>query len=325
MARAIGQIEQEIAVLDQTVEAIAQAFYDAYQEYLTVLGQAVRRQLVLAAYHICTHSYPEQFTSLTLSQRQTLQQALRQLAQQAKRELIESLYPVAPPDEDPKLLNSARSEATAEPTAAPSTHIDLFAAFGQSAESEPPDDLPPDDLPPDNLPEDSEASSPAQPDDALDADAPRSEQLRPRDIARWQSALESEILEVLQTISHATNQVLQQAKILPDRLPEPILEVAAKADLSSEAASGPPNLMNLLIESEDEERSSESVTQIVAVRLRLSEIEFGDAPAATGRLKLRHLLTQLSKLGREYRHRQKERAVAQAEAAWRSSWFDEAE
>jgi len=78
----------------------------------------------------------------------------------------------------------------------------------------------------------------------------------------------------------------------------------------------------LLIEADDDKPG---ITQVVAVRLRLSEIEFGDAAVATQRSKLRHLLTQLSKLGREYQHRQQERAIAQAEAAWRSSWYEESD
>ncbi len=315
MARAVGQIEQEIAALDQTVVAMAQAFYETYEAYLTALGQAVRQQLILAAYYICTHSYPEQFTQLTLSQRQTLQQALRQLARQAQSQLLNALYPVSPPDAAPRLL-PAESAASSEVTSTPadSTHIDLFAVFNQVAEADMPGEQPEQSDPALEADQTAEATEPDQ--------AQPSEQLRPRDIARWQNQLESEILTVLQTVSHATNQVLQQTKILPDRLPEPILEVASRADLSSETASGPPNLMNLLIEANDD-RSGEGVTQIVALRLRLAEIEFGDAETANQRLKIRHLLTQLNKLGREYQHHQKERAVAQAEAAWRSIWYEE--
>jgi hypothetical protein len=313
MVRAIAQIEQEIAALDQTVVAIAQAFYDAYQQYLAALGQAVRQQLVLAAYHICTNSYPEQFTQQTLSQRQTLQQALRQLARQAQSELIESLCPVSPPDAKPKLL-IAQSEPSADDISddAASPTEALFDPVAEARFSEALSDL----------------RSEFQPEpaerDGLAADDSAPERLHPRDIAHWQSDLEDEILEVLQTISHATNQVLQQAKILPDRLPEPILEVAAKADLSSETAVSPPNLMNLLIEADDDSEHP-GITQVVAVRLRLSEVEFGDAGTAAQRSKLRHLLTQLSKLGREYQRRQKERAIAQAEAAWRSSWYEDAD
>ena len=336
MVRAVTQIEQELAALDQTVTAIAQAFHDAYQQYLAALGQAVRQQLVLAAYFICTNSYPEQFTALTLSQRQTLQQALKQLARQAQNDLAEALYPVSAPDSEPKFLISSESELSVDDaTEIPAVDLaaDLSVTFDPAAEVKPSHDwidLPSDFQPPGeasvSLPTSLPTSLPIAPEpeaaDSAEEDISASEQLHPRDIAHWQSDLEDEILEVLQKISHATNQVLQQAKILPDRLPEPILEVAAKADLSSETATSPPNLLNLLIEADDDKPG---ITQVVAVRLRLSEIEFGDATVAVQRSKLRHLLTQLSKLGREYQRRQQERAIAQAEAAWRSSWYEESD
>jgi hypothetical protein len=63
--------------------------------------------------------------------------------------------------------------------------------------------------------------------------------------------------------------------------------------------------------------------QIVAVQLRLSEIELGDAQVMAARHQIRHLLHRLNTLKREYRTRDRERAVARAEAAWRASWFDE--
>ena len=328
MVRAVTQIEQELAALDQTVTAIAQAFHDAYQQYLAALGQAVRQQLVLAAYFICTNSYPEQFTALTLSQRQTLQQALKQLARQAQNDLAEALYPVSAPDSEPKFLISSESELSVD-DATETPAVDLSVTFDPAAEVKPSHDwidLPSDFQPPGEASGSLPTSLPIAPEpeaaDSAEEDISVSDQLHPRDIAHWQSDLEDEILEVLQKISHATNQVLQQAKILPDRLPEPILEVAAKADLSSETATSPPNLLNLLIEADDDKPG---ITQVVAVRLRLSEIEFGDATVAVQRSKLRHLLTQLSKLGREYQRRQQERAIAQAEAAWRSSWYEESD
>ncbi|QYO65105.1 hypothetical protein [Leptolyngbya sp. 7M] len=94
MVRAVKQIERELAALDQTVAAIAQAFHTTYQQYLAALGKATRQQLVLAGYHICTHAYPDQFLELSLNQRQELQQTLQQLAKQGQTELLECLKPI---------------------------------------------------------------------------------------------------------------------------------------------------------------------------------------------------------------------------------------
>jgi hypothetical protein len=363
MVRAVAQIERELAALDQTVVAMAQAFYDAYQQYLTALGKAMRQQFILAGFHICTHAYPEQFLSLSEEQRKELQQSLQRLAKQGQDELLDCLKPVQimsiqnsatqaeidDPEDDPEAEGQAeepQEDASAfdasEPTQSKSHFSEGTAAF-DAANQESNFDTP---VAPDaplqlNLdrPEElaiamsaglseevaillvtSEAASPESELPTLH-EAAGDRPLHPKDIAYWQSQLEEAIVEVLQNLSHTTNCVLQQANILPSRLPEPVLEVAAKADLSSEATASPPNLLNLLIEADGEDEKL-SMTQVMAMRLRLSEIEFGDAATAAHRSKLRHLMTQLGKLGREYQRKQKERAVAQAEAAWRSSWSE---
>lgn len=396
MGRAVEQIEQEISALDQTVAAFAQAFQDAYRQYLTALSQATGQQLILAGYHICTHGYPEQFLKLSLTQRQELQQSLQRLAKQGQIELLECLKPITPADavesrslrvrpslkvalnlgkgldeasfpleelqtqsenapadflespfaESPTMAAASEEndtfsvspleggetplEANSEQTETPALDANLLGtnqvdsvsdssdASLQSGSTPPSDQL---DL---SEPSTSPASTqldPTSSSDQPDSSATQAERpLYPSDIAHWQTRLEDSITEVLQNLSHSANRVLQQADILPNRLPEPVLEVAAKADLSSETVS-PPNLLNLLIESDEEEGRS-SMTQIIAIRLRLSEIEFGDAASAAYRSKLRHRMNQLTKLGREYQRKQKECAIARAEAAWRSSWFE---
>lgn len=145
----------------------------------------------------------------------------------------------------------------------------------------------------------------------------------PEAVAYWEERIEEGIVEMLQTLSHAANRLLQKASILPNKLPEPVLEVAAKAGLSTETVSGPPNLLNLLVETEDDDEEESAVTHIIAIQLRLSEIEFSDATLSTWRSKIRSLLARLVQLGRQYQKKQRERAIAEAEAAWRSSWFEE--
>ncbi|MFM7424675.1 MAG: hypothetical protein ACKO7W_06760 [Elainella sp.] len=376
MVKAVAQLEQELAALDQTVAALAQAFHEAYQQYLSALGRATRQQLILASYHICTRGYPEQFTALSFQDQQTLQQTLRQLAKQAETELIGSLVPItstksnwallpgqknpfdfAPldeagqsddaPDEQAAETESDQSSAwqtaqdtrpdvlhqstdeTAEPAASSPQQSDPGEINLETPGPASPGASAP--LPVDlslltealaarlNFPISEQASSTQTNSTQASSAQPSHQPLHPKQIAQWQSQLEAEIVEVLQTISHATNQVLQQTGILPNRLPEPILEVAAKADLSSETTASPPNLLNLLVEADAEDEKS-ALTQVIAIRLRLAEIEFGDTATAAQRSKLRHLMAQLAKLGREYQRKQKERAVAEAEAAWRTSW-----
>ncbi|MHC5831391.1 MAG: hypothetical protein ACYT04_89355, partial [Nostoc sp.] len=64
------------------------------------------------------------------------------------------------------------------------------------------------------------------------------------------------------------------------------------------------------------------LTQIMAINLRLGEIEFADVTLSSERRQIRSILVQLNKLGREYQKTHRERAIAEAEAAWRASWFE---
>ena len=91
MARAIELIERDIAALQAAIRAIATELYNAYASYLTTLGQALRKQLILASYHLCTQGYPENFLKLSLNQRQQLQQAIRNLGQEAAELLLSYL------------------------------------------------------------------------------------------------------------------------------------------------------------------------------------------------------------------------------------------
>ena len=137
---------------------------------------------------------------------------------------------------------------------------------------------------------------------------------------------EKAIAHTLKTLSSKTNSVLQKAEILPNNLPlAPLLEAATSAsDDGSEMMSGSsPNLLNLLIETDSDSESPEShVTHIIAIHLRLIEIEFADTTVRAKRNQIRSISGKVGKLEREYQKKQRERDVAQAEAAWRASWFE---
>ncbi|HEY9762423.1 MAG TPA: hypothetical protein V6D07_07855 [Trichocoleus sp.] len=83
-------------------------------------------------------------------------------------------------------------------------------------------------------------------------------------------------------------------------------------------------------EDEDEEdredegdEDSRNATHLVAIHLRLSDIEFADPQSSLWRSKLREALGKLKQLGRQYQKKQEERAIAEAELAWRSIWYDD--
>jgi hypothetical protein len=309
MVRSVEQIERDIAALEQMLAGTADEFYSIYSSYLAALGQAVRQQLILASYHLCTQGYPQPFLRLSFDQRQKLQQSLRQVAKQVQAALLEQLRRV-----DDTQVDSSSRIASPEleqwfPFALVSTAPKDTESLG-AAEAL-------------LLPE--TEHSEVEPENE-DVD---SERLTPERLKRWREGIERAIARTLRQASREANHLFQQTGILPKELPEVLVEAASKAEEVTEAVAGTPNLLNLLVETMDEEqpetetRLGASITHIVAIHLRLAEIEFTDSTVAVWRQKLRNLSARLQSLGKEYQKKQRERAIAEAESAWRASWFED--
>lgn len=146
----------------------------------------------------------------------------------------------------------------------------------------------------------------------------------PMELAAWQKNLERAIAYILKSLSRDGNRLLKKASLLPQKLPEPILDAAvASSESSTEAMPGPPNILNLVIGIEGEQQQPENLTQVIALNLRLIEIEFADIKLSSERKQIRNILNQLGKLGREYQKKQRELSIATAEAAWRASWYED--
>ncbi|MEH2220298.1 MAG: hypothetical protein V7K72_24865 [Nostoc sp.] len=278
MARAIERIERDIEALKEAIRAIAIELQTAYASYLNTLGLAVRKQLILASYHLCTQGYPENFLHLSLNQRQQLQQAIRKSGQVAAEQLL---------------------------------------AWIKSDEAE---------LDKEEVEEEDKEVASSELLDTSNSQPLTTDTSNPIELAKWQHNLEEATQEILKKLSHDANLLLQKAGVLPKKLPEPILAAAAAAasEASAEVMPGPPNLLNLVIEIENEQQSEDSgLTQIMAINLRLGEIEFADVTLSCERRQIRSILVKLNKLGREYQKKHRERAIAEAEAAWRASWFED--
>jgi len=152
--------------------------------------------------------------------------------------------------------------------------------------------------------------------------------------------LESAILEELQQISQVANRTLEEFNILSAPAVEIALEVAAKAEALGGAVGGLPNLLTAIMEeagslpegsllmsvesldqSANPDKQQESTAiEIVAIYLRLAEIEFVDSTVMAWRHQLRKLSTRLTGVQRELAKKQRQRMVAEAEAVWRASW-----
>ena len=353
MARPIERIERDIVELEKAIGAIAQQLQNGYGTYLEILGQAVRQQLILASYHICTQGYPENFLGLSLNQRQKLQQTMRKLGKSAAQDMQALINDDEEFEEAQNELEEIEKDFEEEQTEEKLDFEDDLQEIAQELELKS-EDLP--EIPQELDIEDEEslanalaqaASSGSLPQDVKIASfssvsgspptfstpSPPSKDWKnwfnpntsnPMELAAWQKNLERAIAYILKSLSRDGNRLLQKTAILPKKLPEPILEAAvASSEASTEMMPGPPNLLNLVVGIEGEKQEAENLTKVMALNLRLIEIEFADIKLSSERKQIRNILNHLGKLGREYQQKQRERSIANAEAAWRSSWYED--
>lgn len=293
MARTIEQIKRDIVALEQACQVLATEITDAYASYLTALGQAVRQQAVLASYHLCTQGYPEAFLKLSFNQRQKLQQDVRKVLHDA----IEQLLMLTKVDEADSQTHADANSAEQINTEAAESPLQTIVSALEEPVVERVALIP--------RPSRQDISS------------------KPTALSQWQQGTEQAIAHHLKTTSRDLNYLLQTAGILPETLPFGLIEAALDSpELPTEATAGPPNLLNLLVEADTQE-SEASVTTLVAIYLRLGEIEFADVAVRAGRNQIRQLETRLRSLTREYHKKEREQAIAEAEAAWRASWFED--
>lgn len=143
----------------------------------------------------------------------------------------------------------------------------------------------------------------------------------PKALARRCDRLEAQIAATTKQVSSKANMLLQKSGVLPKNLPRSVLDTAMKADLSTDVPDTPPNLLNLLVET-GRKGKQPKLMRVMAVRLRLSELEFHSPTLMAWRSRIRELAAQLHKLDKDYKTLQRELAIAEAEAAWRSTWSE---
>ena len=293
MVRNLGQLQQEVAAFEESVADVAVELRHLYEEYLNSLSQAARQQLIVASYQVCTQVYPESFLTLSLKQREKLQEEIRHLGNQLLPQLIAAL--------------------NAEIKKTDALELNILEQM-LDADEELESSL---DLPNQSLPEDREDVTA---DDELIEQASELPLKDPEKLVYWYQQIERGIEQTLENASKEANSLLHQVQVLPSQLPASIINVAMEAEETGASVSGSPNLLNLLIEAEGSEKSA--IAKITAIRLRRSEIEFSDPALSAQRQQIRKLLEKISQMRQQYRQKKRDCAIAEAEAAWRTSWFE---
>ena len=332
MARPIQQIKQDLETLQKNVAETATELQQLYSNYLQVLSQSVKQQLMLAGYQLCTQIYPELFLKLSFSERQKLQQEIRAISQEIG-EFLEELKNIEQSE-----LYSEQTELNLLAEMIKNLPLNKLSNQESTADKQPlenQENLKNEEALPeivlngdrDNIQELAEHLESIA---AEELDSDKSKELdlsNPEDLVLWQKKIEKNLKRVLNDTSIKANKSLQEAQILPKKLPPKIIDMAIQAHEASgnnHKVNGLPNIINLVVESDKDSKGKKTkVTQVSLLRLRLSEIEFIETNVSVQRNKIRNFSKKIQQLRKQYQAREKEYAIAEAEAAWRAGWYED--
>ena len=324
MTKSIQQIKQELKNLELTVAEIAVELEKLHRDYLDLLSQSVKQQLILACYQICTQFYPQSFLDLSLSNKQQLQQNLRQIGNEIEPTLLkiieqkelepephelnlmaELIKNLPKPKQKEDSEENSSSQIDLELVKAELENIELIEINASSLENA-----------------ERELNSAELPKEKIDLE-------NPEHLILWHKQIERAIKKTLDFASRKTNKCLQESGIIRDRIPSKVIDVAMQADSSkgmkSHKLKNVPNVLHLVIESEQDKKSKspKNADRISLLRLRLAELEFSDPLLNAKRGQIRNLMGKISRLNNQYKAIKTEAAIVEAQAAWRSSWYED--
>ncbi len=340
MTRPIQQMKQDLETLQQNILESATELRQFYNDYLQVLSQSVKQQLILASYQLCTQIYPDSFLKLSFSQRQQLQQKLRSISQEVGDVLqnISNIEQPKPSAAETELNLLAEMIKNLPLTKLSNQKIATNQAQNQQSnennleEEEDEDEA-------ESLPEIVIAGDQSNIQELAEhleniateeLDLDKSQELdfsNPDHLVIWQKRIEKNLRQFLNDISSKTNKLLQEYHIIPNNLPSKVIDMAIQAhDVAgnSQKTNNSPNIINLVVETEKEPKGKKNkIAQISLLRLRLSEIEFIEATVSIERNKIRSFLKKVEMLRRQYKAKEREYAIAEAQAAWRAGWYED--
>lgn len=354
MARTIQQIKQELEILEKTVAETATQLQTTYDDYLDILSGSAQKQLILASYQLCTKIYAESFLQLSFSQRQKIQEKLRALAKEIRPELKKKYQP--------KKLSQEQADLSVIAEMLKNLPLSKMGeqANGEEEQDEDKTDLSVIDkdlaeliakntdgivlengraividgnqvisIERQNTENEENHTSPSDNEEDIKSKEEEENNLNdPKELIVWQQNIEKQIKRNLDNISKKANIIFQERDIVPQRLPTKIMEVALQnADNVSRInkVKNIPNIMSLVIEVDKGKKSKNSTNfgNISLLRLKLVEIEFADPNLSNKRNEIRSLLKKISRIQSSYQEKKHEYAMAEADAAWRSSWYEE--
>lgn len=354
MTRSLSTIREQLTQLESHTQDLYRQLCHSYLHYLQLLDHQINRQLVLAVHHICTQLYPSEFLELSPKEHQHLQQETRQLGAQFQSRFFSQLQRhglemegatlnelPAPAGAEDLILGE---EEQIEASFTIQKYLDTREEEAQEGEIDSVTEGAAEAL----LSKITAMASSGELMEMLLGSSERPSRPRwnyplghPETLANWGSMVEESLEQVLEEISLAANQILQRARIIPHPLPAKVLEIALQAEENGAITHRGklPHVLTLFIEmtqlsetvpnqeeGEDsppaEAHKQSKVLKVVAIRLKLNELEFQDAALVASRKQLRQLAEHLKKLHKHHQHLHQEQQIIAAEHAWRASWQD---
>ncbi|NJN73880.1 MAG: hypothetical protein HC799_14240 [Limnothrix sp. RL_2_0] len=334
MVKAIEQIRQDLHKITDRVAQVKQNLETCYEDYLDGLGLSLERQLIMAAYQLCTRVYPQNFLQLSYAQREKMQQQLRHMGQEIHGNLCTVLTDPPPAEPEPEILLTKAIEVDDRDTVDKEL-LEVFESIDEvladpdasTAIASPKEE----EQESDNLEanqRNTELSELAEriaeslagmvhqdEEEAIDDGSPEA-------LVQWYKSTEKSIRQVLNQGSRKVNRLLQDATILPESVSPQVLELAIQNNHPPSSSPHASNLINLIIEADMGKKNKKRI-RVTAIHLNLSELEFGDAQVSSKRGHIREQLGKIRQLKKYYKKSKKDLAIAEAEAAWRSSWHEE--
>ncbi len=331
MSQRIDKVEQELAKLEGAIALMSQQLLATYSSYLKLLGKSVQRQLIMAVYQLCTDVYPESFLQLSLNQRANLQTKVKQIAQGIMTQLLTPLT-------DLENIISPSVSASAIPTLI-TTSIPDFA--------------------PENMKEMEKIGKREKPEKPskirqlanwqrqTDAEIIQLLQQCSKEVNNLlhQSKLLAQQLPIFLLEAAAKVESLNAAAVIsrPNTLnllvemsnnPESAVEDDSKDDLENNLEDNseiPQSLSQSILQDisqhisfkESSKEPPKEILHLTAIYLRLGDLEFNDPELGNISNHLRAFVTRLHSFDREYHKQSRLYQVAQAQAAWRSTWSED--
>lgn len=291
MSKSIKQLRNDLTTLSAEVHNLANQLREIYDQYLTNLVEVASRQLIVASYQICTQRYPESFLNLSYNSRIKLQEHLKNIGNSFKAQLGEYLSEI-------EIENQELSDI-------------FYKVFIKL-------------LPEEEIEEETERDINPENSQEIENEQNDFQILNPEELLQLHLDIENCLEHTLNELSRLANNYLKQMSILPRQIPAKILEMALQSEESSGITNSPPNLLNLLVEKENpDSEGDKNITPITAICLRVSEVEFSDTSLNNSRNKIRNIIGKLEQITEIFSRKKREYAIAEAESAWRVSWYEE--